>query len=290
MGELLIHLRCGDRLLPVEVPADGTVANLVGAASEVTGFHQLLLRMGGELLSPADILADTGLCSEAVVDVEPRGITDHAHSKNVKVSEEGGGLLATSADRSQCCILTGITFPESLPWESPVLTVEGRVGVDEAEGSTSRIQRSDEFGMGFWTGPESSDGWPDAGFEGKLLDILFTKHEVDVTVNDTNCDRFCGYSSADIDASTRITKGTTFQMVIDEEGIFGIKINGILRKDGDAEDGAPDEETVVRRVRVRQLFAEQVALMRKSGEAATLHFFAGMWADAEGVDISVRWP
>jgi len=69
MSELLVFARYLDRVVPVGVESGGTVGDLVKAVEVATDTQRIRLRAGGEELRWDDLLADTGLCFQAVVDV-----------------------------------------------------------------------------------------------------------------------------------------------------------------------------------------------------------------------------
>eukprot|EP01065_Artemidia_motanka_P046371 TRINITY_DN700_c0_g1_i3.p1 TRINITY_DN700_c0_g1~~TRINITY_DN700_c0_g1_i3.p1 ORF type:complete len:239 (+),score=68.72 TRINITY_DN700_c0_g1_i3:43-717(+) len=92
-GELLLYVRLLGETAPVEVPAMGSVADLVEAARGVFAGRGVkmgarpVLRHGEDVLTDhSALLADVGVCSESVVDADGRGEPTEENVSVIRVS------------------------------------------------------------------------------------------------------------------------------------------------------------------------------------------------------------
>ena len=68
MGELMIFVRYIEREVPIDLPLDGTVADLNLAAMHLFGGVRGQVELHGKRLNNKDTLADAGLSMEATVE------------------------------------------------------------------------------------------------------------------------------------------------------------------------------------------------------------------------------
>lgn len=88
MGELLLFVRNVDALVPLSLPLDATLGDLRQAVKEAMGLDGDLRFQGDLLEGDLKALADTGLCQQAVVDVD--GISEETLWKAKKAFVAAG--------------------------------------------------------------------------------------------------------------------------------------------------------------------------------------------------------
>jgi len=264
MGELLVWASYLDRKVAVEVGSGCTVDDLVKAVEAVMGLRGVRLHFGGVELRREDLLADTGLSSEAAVEVSIKGHTLGIEGKtdNIEGKVEGGVLRAVAKQSFYpcylSCLLTNIPFTDT-PWESPIITIEN-AGIN------------DEVVMGFAAAPVPR------------MISSFNKHEsphpllVELHTAGVQV-RVPGMGPVDCTkrgSTWSLRPDTTFQLVLTEGGIT-VKHNHIF--------GEPHP---VPAEMVKQ-FWRTVEKLRSTDQLQNIRFFVGFLTHNAGSKIRVTW-
>eukprot|EP00664_Eupelagonemidae_sp_cell27_P010415 gene10415-9702_t len=126
-GLTIFAARAGAATVALELPAHATAGDLRAAAAAAVGRGPDAIRVlwrGDELRDPAATLADAGLCAEAVVELAERLLHWPPQATQLRLSEEGGALLAESTADSCMSACSSCTLTAVGEWASPVFTLQ----------------------------------------------------------------------------------------------------------------------------------------------------------------------
>eukprot|EP01065_Artemidia_motanka_P042920 TRINITY_DN5840_c0_g1_i4.p1 TRINITY_DN5840_c0_g1~~TRINITY_DN5840_c0_g1_i4.p1 ORF type:complete len:313 (+),score=90.13 TRINITY_DN5840_c0_g1_i4:68-940(+) len=266
-AELLVYVRLHGELRPVEVPADATVGQLRQAAGALDVPGDAVLTFAGEPLPSDDtLLADSGLSNECTIDAILRTVDITAKTADLKCDVAGqGSVTVTSDSAGEEFALTSCCMPEDLSrgWRSPLVEVVSKGG------------RSDEFMMGIAAKlPESHTDFEQRD-EKMVLHLEITTNSVDFRLlgdvvevpHDDGCCR----------------EGTTYQLVVNADGVVCLRMNGEEVVQTADEDGDPPSGALAE---LQATFASYLSSVAR-GERASLKFFVGFWADAAGAQLKL---
>eukprot|EP01065_Artemidia_motanka_P042921 TRINITY_DN5840_c0_g1_i5.p1 TRINITY_DN5840_c0_g1~~TRINITY_DN5840_c0_g1_i5.p1 ORF type:complete len:312 (+),score=86.62 TRINITY_DN5840_c0_g1_i5:68-937(+) len=265
-AELLVYVRLHGELRPVEVPADATVGQLRQAAGALDVPGDAVLTFAGEPLPSDDtLLADSGLSNECTIDAILRTVDITAKTDTLKWDVAGQGTVAvTSGSSNEEFALTSCCMPEDLSrgWKSPLVEVMSKGG------------QSDEYIMGIAAKlPESHTEFEQRD-EKMVLHLEITNNSVEYRMLGTE---------VDISSDGCCREGTTYQLVMNTDGVVCLHRDGEEVVQTADEDGDPPSGALAE---LQATFASYLSSVAR-GERASLKFFVGFWADAAGAQLKL---
>eukprot|EP01065_Artemidia_motanka_P025756 TRINITY_DN3071_c0_g2_i1.p1 TRINITY_DN3071_c0_g2~~TRINITY_DN3071_c0_g2_i1.p1 ORF type:complete len:309 (+),score=62.42 TRINITY_DN3071_c0_g2_i1:69-929(+) len=128
MAGLLLYVQLHGQVIPVEVDPDASVKQLMERVSEATGSEPPLLRFQGAELDPADLISDTGISQEAMLEAVLGRLFQYDHD-----FDENGlfyylGTLGLEEPWRNPARRQLVECRKSRPWGRPASDFVGRKG------------------------------------------------------------------------------------------------------------------------------------------------------------------